>query len=372
MAARRPPVSPRSACLLLLLLYAQLCVWSTVAMAASGREDVPPPPEGKVFRLAYLEAGPYWSYDSLLAKIQNSLKSLGWGDAVVFPPELHFSLGWDEKEKSTYESRVRQIFSANNFDLLLSFGTEASQEVVKVNPGTVPIVAVSITNPVAAGVVPGVTDSGAPNLTTVLNDNKGVTLFKVFYHILRFKSVGILYNDTKAGRLYAYLDDAREVGREAGFSVLEYDKLSVNEKLDECMQGVKELSDRGAEAIFISNLACVDPQSVDPTPLYDFLERRRIPTLAAEDLEQVRHFATLGILPFDEDEMSMFHARQIISILSGTKPGDLSMHLPFNFRLLVNLEAAQHIGLTFPIDLLMITDEIFIHQQRLKLINNSQ
>jgi ABC-type uncharacterized transport system substrate-binding protein len=268
--------------------------------------------------------------------------------------------------KPTYEPRVLNIFADNNFDLLLSFGTEASQTVVKVNPGAAPVVAVSITNPIAAKVVPGPNDSGAPNLTTALNRDSGAIMFSVFHRLLQFKFLGILYNNTESGKLYAYLDDAREVGRETGFTVLEYNELSFDERVDECLRGVRELTARGAEAIFISNLKCVDLQSVDPTPIYEFLEQQRIPTLAAEDREQVKNFAVIGMLPFDEDEMAGFHARQIISILSGARPGDLPMVMPFNFRLLVNLEAAQRSGIDFPMSMLMFTDEIFLRQLRLK------
>lgn len=351
----------------LTLLAACFFAWSGMASAASDPASVPPPPEGKTFRIAYLEAGPYWSYSSLLKKIQEALARHGWDKAVLFPPELHFSLGWDEALKHTYASRVLNIFHNHQFDLLLSFGTEASQTVVAVNPGTVPIVALSITNPISAGIVPGPTDSGAPNLTTALNiTNSGAIMFSVFHRILQFESLGLMYSDTESGRLYAYLDDAREVGREAGFAVLEYNELGVDETVDECLRGVRELAARGAEAIFISNLKCVDLQFSDPTPIYDFLEERKILTMAAEDRQQVMHFAVIGMLPFDEGEIAEFHARQIISILSGAEPGSLSMTVPFNFRLLVNLASAQRYGIDFPITMLMFTDEIFLRQHRLQ------
>ncbi|MDL2207793.1 hypothetical protein LJB82_03620 [Desulfovibrio sp. OttesenSCG-928-M16] len=348
------------------LVFACLLFNAAPSSGTPAESAVPLPPQGKVFRIAYLEAGPYWSYDVLFSKIKQNLADLGWGDALSFPEELHYSLGWAEERKGTYEPRVRDIFARNNFDLLLSFGTEASQTVVKVNPGTVPIVTVSITNPLAANIVPSAMDSGAPNLTAALNTSTGAAMFTVFHHILQFKTLGILYNDSESGKLYSYLDDAKEVGREIGFTVLEHSELSYDETLDECLRGIADLYSRGAEAIFISNLECVDLQSVNPAPFYDFLEQRNIPTLAADDREQVRHFATLGMMPFDNDEMALFQARQIISILSGTRPGELSMILPFNYRLLINLEAAQRIGLEFPLSMLMSTDEVFLKQLRLQ------
>ncbi|MEA4838562.1 MAG: ABC transporter substrate binding protein [Rhodospirillaceae bacterium] len=333
--------------------------------AAFGADaDIPAPPEKKIFRIGYLEAGPYWNYPVLLDKIRSGLEKAGWGGAVRFPDEVHVSLGWGEESRKTYNQRVRDMFAKGGFDILLSFGTEATKIALAENPGRVPIVGVSISDPLAAGLVAGPEDSGVRNFTTALNVSPGSFMVMIFSRITDIKKLGVMYNDSEAGRMYAYVADAREVGREYGFEVLEYPYLSPDETVGECLTGAKALVERGATALFIPNLRCVDLAQSDPAALYDFLDSRKIPVFTGDDREQVRRFALAGLLPYDEGAMAAFHVNQIARILSGAVPGDLPMVLPFNFRLLINLEAAQRNGVVFSEETLVTTDEIYLKRYR--------
>jgi ABC-type uncharacterized transport system substrate-binding protein len=330
----------------------------------AARAETPPPPE-KTFRVAYLDSGSYWAYDSLFTKIRAKLDARGWGEAVVFPQERHYSLEWNT-DKHFQKSRLQEVFQQGGFDLLLVLGTMATQSVLEENPGHIPIVGGSINDAVAARIVPSTTDSGADNFTTPLNVASGAFMLLALRQMVSFGKLGILYSDTSAGRIYAFVDDAIEVARENGFEILSYPYLSPQETVAECLAGVKDLQARGAEIIFLGTLSCIDLQMVDPTPIYDFLESKNIPTFAANDRDQVRYFATMGIINFNEDEMADFHAEQIIRILSGAKPRDLPMVVPFNFRLLINLEAVRKSKLNLSLGVLLNADEIYMQKLRWK------
>jgi len=45
-------------------------------------------------------------------------------------------------------------------------------------------------------------------------------------------------------------------------------------------------------------------------------------------------------------------------ILKGTKPGDLPVHLPTKYRLLVNRKTASAPGIEVPLGLLLVADEV--------------
>ncbi len=347
----------------ILLLGSVLCTGQ--GQAAQRSAEVSKQTEQRVFTIAYIETGHYWSYDNLLAGIKEGLKKQGWGARVVFPDELRVSLGWGDENRAHYREKARELLQRKDYDLLLSFGTEATQAVLAENNGRVPIVAGSISNPLVAGIVKSSTDSGASNFTTAFNTMAGQNMFLIFHQIVGFTKLGILYNNTEAGKSYSFVNDAREVGRDVGFSVLEYDKLSASETVDECLTGIKELHKLGADAVFLSDLNCVDLEAVDPSPIYAYLDANKIANFSSTNRELVRNFAMMGLLLFDDRAVGNFQARQIIDILSGAIPGSLSMLVPYNYRLLINLEVIANNGIPMLPATLIEADEIFLKQLRM-------
>lgn len=318
------------------------------------------------FRIAYVEAGPYWEYASLFNSIKKGLQTKGWDDRVVFPPELTLSLDWGEESRKLYREKVRELLSREDIDLVLSLGTEATLTVLRENPRRLPVVAGAITNPLDAGIIKSPTDSGADNLTTCFNPLAGRHMFITFHSLVDFKKLGIMYEKSEQAKTYAFTSEAIDTGRDLGFEVLVYDQLSAAATVADCARGVRELHQRGADAIFISEINCFDLDAVDPSPIYDYLDANRIPTFSASDRAQVRNFAMMGLLLFDIESVGLFQAGQVIDILNGASPHDLSMLAPVNYRLLINLEVAEKNGMDLPMDVLIMADEIFLKQERLE------
>lgn len=347
-------------CCLLLALAGWVLICSSPAVFAAT-------PPAKVFRIAYLETGPYWSFSQALQHIRDGLRERGWEEKVEFPEDLYFSLGWGSEDQKLYRQKVHTILQRKDFDLLICMGLDATRTVLAENDGRIPIVGVEISRPLSNGIVKSPTDSGAINFTTALNQESGRFMFLVFHQLVGFRRLGIMYHDSPVGRSYGYVDDARETGRDVGFEVVEYNRLGVEEPFADCLAGLKDLHDRGADAIFIPNLNCFDLSEVDPTPFYRFAEEKKLPTFAADDREQVRHFALMGMNQYDPAVTGKFHAQQIIDILSGKKkPGELAMTAPYNYRVFLNLETAEKVGVEFEHQLLITADQIFIHQEPLK------
>jgi len=67
-----------------------------------------------------------------------------------------------------------------------------------------------------------------------------------------------------------------------------------------------------------------------------------------------------GLMAYETDLAELFRrmAVDVHQILNGARPGDIPIHQPTKFELLINLRAAKALGLTIPPMLLATADEV--------------
>jgi putative tryptophan/tyrosine transport system substrate-binding protein len=94
-------------------------------------------------------------------------------------------------------------------------------------------------------------------------------------------------------------------------------------------------------------------------------ERRRIATLAIETRLPTmfgfrEHVEDGGLMSYGTDQRASFRraAEFVEKILKGAKPGDLPLELPTKFELVINVKTAKAIGLTIPESFLARADEV--------------
>ena len=100
-------------------------------------------------------------------------------------------------------------------------------------------------DPVAAGVVKSAQDSGVDNFTCRVEVDRWSSMFRVFYDVVRFHKMGIMFQNSQEGRVYAALGDAQAIASELGFSLVLYDGLSSAESAEECRKGLDDLRKQG-------------------------------------------------------------------------------------------------------------------------------
>ena len=255
----------------------------------------------------------------------------------------------------------------DDLDLIVGMGTAAVKALLAANNGKTPILGMGMADPVVAGIVgPGET-SGIENFTCRVTVDMWSNMFRVFYDVVRFKKLGMMYPDTKDGRVYAALDDAEAVASELGFELVKYDKLSSAETVDECSKGLDELHKEGIDAFFIGPLICFDIEKQGFPELVKKLNGWDIPTFARDGSKYVEAGALMGFSTWDFGPIGTFLGKQAQAILTGTSAGSISMLDRAEPSIALNLEVAKNIGFDFPFDILLAADEL---HETIKLPSN--
>jgi len=252
-----------------------------------------------------------------------------------------------------------ELMQREDLDLVVGMGTAAVKALLAANNGRTPILGMGMADPVAAGIVRDITDSGVDNFTCQVVADRWTTMFRVFHDVVRFKKLGILYQDTPDGRVYAALDDVRAVAPELGFEIAGYGGLSTAETDDECRQGLHKLREEGMDAFFIGPLNCFDWDSNDVGALLEMLNDWKIPTFARDGSDFVKAGALMGFSTWNFGPTGEFLANQAVAVLTGSTPRSVPMLDRMEPTIAINFETAAKIGFHFPLDVLVVSDEIF-------------
>lgn len=333
-----------------LLILAVLGVTPSVYAADSGtgREQLR--------RVGYLEAGHFWLFERTFQAFRNALQE--HGIRADFPDDARFSPGWEPENMARLPQAAAALMQRDDLDLVVGMGTAAMKALLAANNGRTPIMGMGMADPVAAGVVAGPDDSGAENVTCHIVADRWSTMFRVFHDVVGFRTLGILYHDSPEGRVYAALDDARAVASELGFGIAEYGGLSSAETEAECRAGLDALRAQGMDAFFIGPLNCFDWQASNVASLLELLNGWGVPTFARDGSDFVRAGALMGFSTWNFGPAGNFLARQAAAVFNGTSPRAIPMLDRVEPTIAINLETAGRIGFIFPLDVLVVSDEI--------------
>ncbi len=313
----------------------------------------------KTFRVGYIEKGYFWAFPEIINAIKNSLAMVGWSDRVVFPEEIHFSPGWEDMDNQMLMEKAERLMNDETIDLIIAAGTPATAAVLEVNNGETPIVSIGVSDPIRSGFVESETDSGIDNYTVRLSPGRYRRMFSIFHEMIGFQKLGLIFYDTEDGRNFSSVDDALEVARRRGFEVLTYAKINPSDTEKGCLEGLKQLVDRGMDAFFQPAVNCFDWTKSDVKILLEFLTEHKIPTFARDGTKYVKAGALMGVSSIDFSPRGDFIAKNLIYIFQGAKPRSLPMVDKTYPKVSVNLETARRLGIDFPIEFLASCDELF-------------
>lgn len=346
-------------------------------------------PNGKKWRIGYLEGGPYVNYQLYLKEIVGALGKLGWIQKTTIPaqrdPEdtsrmwawiaantrskyiefvadAYYSAKWDanlrEKIKTTL---LRRLSRKRDIDFMIAMGTWAGQDLAN-NQHSVATMVVSCSDACAAHIVKSFEDSGYDHLHARLDPRRYERQVKIFHDIIGFKRLGAAYEDSVAGKSYAAIDDVEKVAKERGFEIARCYAVSdvADPKLaaDALVKCHEQLATK-IDAMYLTTHSALKPTNLPR--LLAPLNKHKIPTFSQAGSRDVRYGVLLSIATASTSfkYAAGFHAEIMAKIFNGAKPRELGQIYESPPKIAINLVTAQTIEWDPPVDILGAADEIY-------------
>lgn len=261
------------------------------------------------------------------------------GDQV---PDARFDAQNANGEMSTASS-IAQKFKSENVTLAVGIATPTAQALANVLRDR-PVIFSAVTDPVAAGLVASTTQ-GEAHITGISDMTPVKAQIELLNRIKPIKTLGHVYASSEANAV-SLAEIAREVCREMGIVFVE---TTVSNSA-EVKQAVQTIAGR-VDGIYISNDNTVVSALAAVTSVAN---KHKIPVMSA-DPSSAETTPVLAAWGFDYYKMGRATGRLVVRILKGEKPRDIPtvyMTDASDVDLLINLDVAKELGLTFPDDVI--------------------
>ena len=361
-----------------------ICLFSLAFGSLAVAASMPRLNKGEKWNIAYYEGGPFSDYAETMKVLLAGLMELGWIDPadlprydreiqmpywdwlgqcqssfLTFKGENGFSADWDDQKRALTRERVLKKLKSGSIDLIIAMGTWAGLDLAN-NEHSVPVLVLSTSDPIKAGIIQSVKNSGYAHVTARVDPNRYERQIRMFSRIVDFKTLGIAYEDTPEGRVYSAVDSAERIAGERGFKIVSCEVIDTNAGADESDRSCFECYEKLAEtcdAVYVTALTCVDRQG---KAIADIFRKAQTPSFAMVGSRFVKDGIMLSI---SSDSgyaaLGRYNARKFGEILNGTKPGDLKQIFEDPLEIAINMETVRQIGFKMPESILKIASEIY-------------
>src|SRR3990172_2920062 len=287
---------------------------------------------GKIFRIGFLDTSTASGIAVLVDAFRQELSKLGWIEGKNFPIEYRFGESKGPERLPELAADLVRL----KVDLIVVTGRPTALA-AKSATITIPIVMVSVGDPVGLGLVaslarPGGNVTGFSSLAPELN-TKRLEILKDA--VPKLSRVGLL-RQREAGPLQ--LKELRAAAPALKLKLEEIETQPDAKGLESAFQTAKQKQVKA-----IMTLA---------TPRFS-AERKRIVELAVKYRLPAIYFQKEfvdegGLMSYGVDYADLYRnaAHYVDRILKGTKPADLPVQQAMRFEFIISLKAAKQIGLT--------------------------
>ncbi|WP_169828843.1 ABC transporter substrate-binding protein [Marinobacterium jannaschii] len=335
-------------------------------------------------RVAYYQGGDYGEYndylkamvsafsDTGLIDLDGELSSLSsfklWNEVSVrsrggkleFIQNGFYSSGWDAKDRLRVRDEIRsRVRSKSDIDLIIAMGTWAAKDLAGY-VSDIPILVVSSSNPVEAGIVKNQAKSGVYNVFAHVDPNYYERQIRLLYRIFPFRKLGMIYEDSTLGRSYSAIEKIRSVSAQLDYELIECHAISdtpYQEQAEKEVVDCFEYLSKHSDAIYITAHGGVSENSI---PILSKIAREnRVVTLSEVGKDEVKYGFLLSLSRVDKYNTGIFIAESIIEYMNGVPLNELDQIFQESLKMSINLKTAEEIGLYLYADTLAAADKIY-------------
>jgi putative tryptophan/tyrosine transport system substrate-binding protein len=318
-------------------------VAGAIAVPLAVEAQQPPEHPTKVHRIGYLTGNTASASARVLDALRQGLRELGYLEGRNL--QIHYGFGEGSPQRlAELAADVVRL----NVDLIVA--SAAGVAAARKATSSIPIIFLSITDPVGFGMV-----------TSLARPGGNMTGFSYMGVDLNLKRLELLREAVPGATRVAALAHPKHplYHRMVG------DLRSAAAPTSVRLQIVDVPDGRELEDAFVEMIAG-RPQALLVLQHAKFVfERKRIVSLAERHripaMYELRDFPEVGgLMSYATDLADQFRraATYVDKVLKGTKPGDLPVEQPTKFELVINLKTAKALRLTIPPSLLARADQV--------------
>ncbi len=292
----------------------------------------------KVRRIGYLWAGSLENTAELRGAFVDQLRRLGWVEGENLAIEWRFAEGRNELLPELAADLVRVPV-----EVILAVSTNAALA-AKQQTSTIPIVFANVTDPVTSGLVESLARPGG-NITGTAHggDTPAIKQVELLKTVLpQLSRLAILEDQSYPARA-SLVAPAAQTAERLGIQILDLDVRGV-EDVDGAFETAKAWSAEGLLLVPIPTFSAGVYARV-----VELLAQNHLPAMYGVDyvVTENRGLMAIGVnLPVAYRHV----AEYVDKILRGASPADLPVEEPREWQFIVNVKAAQALGITFPPD----------------------
>ena len=330
-------------------------------------------------RIGCFNSGEYYYYHDILDSIALELQRMGyisgydtektrettkdvWLDLCACDSEyLHFVPGKYYEKYYMSDDELEAVAGDDEVDLMITIGSLAgtflTEEADRLNYD---YMVIGIADPISAGIVAGENERVNDRSFAVVDTKRITRQIEAAYEIFKFKSVGVVYEDSEAAYSYSGIGQLKAAAEKYGFEIHERHVKEVYE--DDYDRYYSELKQAYAELIPDIDMLYLTTATIEddklPWLLEDVIDKGII-TVAETSESQAEYGALMHITQSNAYEEGQFVAARILEYAGGAKITDMDMVFEIAPKICLNRTTIKRTGVKLPLEIYLVADKIY-------------